>query len=226
MPTAPPAIVATATIPATPVVPIATVVAAPSPPDGGTASAEAAAAPAALVRFQVLPDQSKAAFRVREQLARLQAPSDAVGSTGKVDGQIVIAEDGSLPPGQSRVTVDLNDLRTDDQLRDGFIKRTTLDTQRYPTAEFVPTAVEGLPAPLPEAGEYTFRLAGQMTLHGVQKDLTWDVTARREPGQVTGTATTHFSFETFGMQPPRAAVVLSVVDDIALEVTLVANQVT
>ena len=52
------------------------------------------------------------------------------------------------------------------------------------------------------------------------------VPARRDGSRMTGTATTHFSFGEFGMQPPQAAVVLSVVDDIRVEIAIVATQLT
>ena len=54
-------------------------------------------------------------------------------------------------------------------MRDGFIKQNTLQTSQYPTAEFVPTRVEGLPSP-PASGQYTFKLTGLQTIHGVQKE--------------------------------------------------------
>jgi polyisoprenoid-binding protein YceI len=170
------------------------------------------------------PDQSKATFRVQEQLARLKVPSEAVGSTGKVTGQIVVTMDGSVVSDESRVTVDMTDLRTDDQLRDGLIKRTTLETQRYGTAEFVPTAAHGLPSPIPESGEYTFQLTGLTTIHGVQRELTWDVTAKRQGSALNATASTQFHFGDFGMEPPRAPVVLAVTDNIRLEIQIVATQ--
>ena len=81
------------------------------------------------------------------------------------------------------------------------------------------------PSPLPAAGHYAFQLSGPMTVHGVQKEVTWDVTAARDGANLTGTATTAFKFGDFGMQPPQVAVVLSVEDDIRLEVNLVASQV-
>ena len=208
-----PAISAVASSPASATIPIA--------PD---APAAPVTAQAGAVRFQVVANQSKAIFRVREQLARLQFPTDAVGSTGKVTGQIVVNPDGSFVSDQSKVTVDLNDLRTDDQLRDGFIKRTTLQTQRFPTAEFIPTQAGGLPSPLPDAGEHTFQVVGKMTVHGVEKEITWDVTARREGQTVTGAATTKFQFGDFGLQRPQVPVVLSIIDEIRLEVQLVAKQ--
>ena len=171
--------------------------------------------------FKVVPGESKAIFRVREQLAGRELPNDAVGTTGAVDGQLVLGLDGSIGP-ESRIAVDLRQLATDSSNRDSFIKRNTLQVAQYPLAEFVPTRAEGLPKPLPESGEHTFRLTGLLTIHGVQKEVTWDTTAARQADRLTGTAKTTVTFGDFGMEPPRAPVVLSVVDEIRLELNLVA----
>lgn len=193
-----------------------------------TAAAGAPAVPAPAgadaVRFQVVSDQSKATFRVREQLVGVQLPSDAVGTTNAVTGQLVLSPDGAVTRDVSKITVDLRQLKTDDPRRDNFIKSNTLATGRFPMAEFVPAQAAGLPSPLPAAGEHTFTLTGPMTIRGVQKELTWDVKARREGTQLSGTATTSFKFGDFGMSPPRVPLVLSIVDDIRLEVELVATQ--
>jgi polyisoprenoid-binding protein YceI len=174
--------------------------------------------------FQVQPEQSKATFRVREQLARLPLPNDAVGTTGAVTGQLVLDPMSGVVSDASKITVDLRQLATDSAQRDNFIKRNTLQTDQFPTAEFVPVRAEGLPTPIPESGEFTFRLSGPMTVRGVQKDVTWDVSAARSGGQITGTATTAVTFGDFGMEPPKVPVVLSVVDEIRLELNLVASE--
>jgi hypothetical protein len=54
-------------------------------------------------------------------------------------------------------------------------------------------------------------------VHGVTKPITWDVTATAANGGYTGTASTAFTFEDFGLTKPRVASVLSVVDTIRLE---------
>jgi polyisoprenoid-binding protein YceI len=194
------------------------------PAPAAATGAAAAPAPASPIRFQVVPEQSKATFRVREQLVGVQLPSDAVGTTNAVTGQLVLSPDGAVVHEASKITVDLRQLRTDDSRRDNFIKQNTLSTGRFPMAEFVPAQAAGLPSPLPASGEHTFKLTGPMTIRGVQRDLTWDVTARREGTQISGTATTSFKFGDFGMTPPRVPLVLSIVDDIRLEVELVATQ--
>jgi polyisoprenoid-binding protein YceI len=188
----------------------------PTTASATTMSAESASA----VTFNVVASGTKADYRVREQLARLNAPSDAVGTTTGVTGSIVLGADGKIVSNQSKLVVDLTKLQSDSNMRDGFIARGTLDTASYPNATFVPTAISGLPTPLPSTGQYTFQLTGNLTVHGVTKPVTWAVTAQVNGNDVTGQATTSFKFEDFGMSPPQSMMVLSVVDDVKLEVTL------
>jgi polyisoprenoid-binding protein YceI len=58
---------------------------------------------------------------------------------------------------------------------------------------------------------------GDLTIHGVTRPSTWQVTATANHGEFTGTAATRVKFEDFGMTQPRLAIVLSVQDDIGLE---------
>ncbi len=188
-----------------------------SPAASPTASSSGATA--GTIRYTVA-EGSKASYRVREQLARLPAPSDAVGTTSKVTGSIVVGTDGKILPDQSKLVVDLTSLQSDSTMRDGFIQRSTLDTAQYPTATFVPTETKGLPSPLPTAGSVSFQLLGNLTIHGVTRPAAWAVTAQVADDAVTAQATTEFPFEDFGMTPPRSMAVLSVVDTVKLEVTL------
>jgi polyisoprenoid-binding protein YceI len=207
---------------------VATSASTPQPVTSAPAAAPTtvAVAPAGTIPFQVASGDSTAIFKVREQLAGMQLPNDAIGTTKQVAGQLVLRPDGSFVSEASKVTVDVRDLRTDQPLRDNFIKSNTLQVNQFPTATLVPVRTVGLPTPLPASGEYTFKLIGQMTIRGVTKELTWDVTARRDGQQVTGTATTSFRFGDFNMTQPRVARVLSIDDEIRLEVQLVANQVS
>ena len=94
-------------------------------------------APAAgVIRLEV-QSGSKAEYRVREQLARLNFPNDAVGTTEAVTGAFIIRPDGSFTP-DSKLIVDLRTLKTDEPKRDGYVRANTLQTDRFPNAEFVP----------------------------------------------------------------------------------------
>jgi polyisoprenoid-binding protein YceI len=162
---------------------------------------------------------SKAEYRVREQLARLNFPNDAVGTTESVTGAIVIRPDGSFAP-ESRLTVDLRTLKTDEPKRDGFVRENTLETNRYPLAEFVPRRQKGLPAQVPTSGAANFQLTGDMTLHGVTAEQAWDVAATFAAAGATAKATTRFNFAKFKITVPRVFGLLSVDDDIRLELNL------
>jgi len=63
-------------------------------------------------------DGSVAGYRVREKLAQLPAPSDAVGRTGAVTGQVTIADRGGAHSASNATfTVDVTQLKSDKTLR-------------------------------------------------------------------------------------------------------------
>jgi polyisoprenoid-binding protein YceI len=161
---------------------------------------------------------SKARYRVREQLAGINFPSDAVGTTESVTGVVVVNPDGSIDSAASKITVDLKTLSSDQQMRDGYIQNRTLETAKYPTLEFVPKKLVGLPAPLPTTGQAGFQLIGDLTLHGVTAEATWNVVATFANDAVAGRGTTTLTFETFKLTKPTLARLLSVDDKIELEI--------
>ena len=117
-------------------------------------------------------------------------------------------------------------LASDQRDRDNFVKMDTLQTRQFPKAEFVPTKTSGLTLPMPTSGEFTFKLTGQMTIHGKTKEVTFDVVARRSGNDLTATATAAptWKFSDFGMSAPSVPFrVVSVVDEIRVVVDLVAT---
>ena len=167
---------------------------------------------------------SQASYHARETLVGRSLPSEAVGTSKKVSGTIVLDASGKPVDGQSNITVDLTSLQSDESRRDNFIKGSTLQTSRFPTATFVPRSVEGLPSPLPTSGSATFQLHGDLTVHGVTKPVTWQVTANFTNGAMTGNATTTVQISDFGMTPPKAGPVLSIEDQLTLELNFAASR--
>ncbi|HEV8671082.1 MAG TPA: YceI family protein [Candidatus Limnocylindria bacterium] len=168
---------------------------------------------------------SKATVRVREQLVGVNLPSDAVLVATGATGSFVLNDDGTFSS-DSKITFDLTTLASDQRDRDNFVKMDTLQTRQFPTATFVPTKTTGLTLPLPTSGDFTFKLAGQITIHGKTKDVTFDVTAKRSGNELTATTTASptWKFADFGMTAPSVPFrVVSVVDEIRLVVDLVAT---
>jgi polyisoprenoid-binding protein YceI len=171
---------------------------------------------AALV-LRVAPQGNRARYRVREQLASLDFPNDAVGETRSISGQVVVGPDGTVDRDASRIVIDMTSLESDQDRRDNFLRRNTLETERHPTLTLIPTVLRGLPNPLPDSGEHNFILLADMILKGVTHPTSWEVRATFSNGAVLGQASTILTFERLGLEKPRVRSVLSVADDIRLE---------
>ncbi|WP_051913797.1 YceI family protein [Thermorudis peleae] len=188
--------------------------------DTATSSTATSGSTAGRVVLVVNPSQSQVSYTAHEQLVGHTLPNDAVGKTSAVSGQIVLDATGQPVASASKITVDLTTLRSDESRRDNYIKQNTLETSKYPQATFVPKSITGLSWPLPTSGQAQFQLTGDLTVHGVTKTVTWQVTATFNQNTVQGTATTQVTFEDFGMQPPKVPVVLSVEDNLVLTANL------
>ena len=208
--------------------------AAPSATAAPTAAATTSAPPSASATTNsttlttgiwTVSSTSKATVRVREQLVGVNLPSDAVLVATGATGTFVLQDDGTFSP-DSKITFDVTTLASDQRDRDNFVKMDTLQTRQFPTATFVPTKTSGLVLPLPASGDFTFKLTGQITIHGKTKDVTFDATAHRSGNELTATTTASptWKFADFGMTAPSVPFrVVSVVDEIRLVVDIVAT---
>jgi polyisoprenoid-binding protein YceI len=170
-------------------------------------------------------DKSKATIRVREQLVGLSLPSDAVLTATGAKGSFALNSDGTFASG-SKITFEISTLSSDERDRDNFVKRDTLQVSQFPTAEFVPTKTSGLTLPLAASGTFTFTLTGNMTIKGKTKEVTFDVTAKRDGSDLTATASANpsWKFGDFGMTAPSVPFkVLSVTDEIRAAIDIVAT---
>jgi polyisoprenoid-binding protein YceI len=75
-------------------------------------------------------------YRVREQFAFLSAPTDAVGRTSAITGQLTV--DG-LKVSAVDVTADLRQLKSDKSMRDERLHTMGIQSDRFPSAEFTLT---------------------------------------------------------------------------------------
>lgn len=188
-------------------------------PTATAATQSTAVSSTGAIRFELTGEGNEARYRVREQLASLALPSDAVGVTSDISGVLVLSADGTaIVSDESKFVVDLTGLKSDRSMRDRYIQNNILQTNSHPTVELVPKQIVGLDTPLTASGEVAFQLIGDLTVNGITRSTTWEVTGTATEGrEITGTATTHFTFEDFGLSQPRVPSVLSVKDNIQLE---------
>lgn len=146
----------------------------------------------------------------------------AVGSTGAVDGQILL---NFTHPEQSSlgvIRVDLRSLTSDSRRRDQAIQGRWLESAKFPTATFTPSAVSGLPGVYTAGSEVRFQVSGDLEVHGMAHSTTFDVTAHLDGERLVGKATAQVQMTDFGFDPPNIAGMLKAENDAALTLDFVA----
>ena len=202
---------------------------APTTPPTPTASAGTTVAPpvpvpAGAIRFATQA-KSVATVRVEEHLAVDLVNTDAVLTTDGVTGTLTLKSDGTFTS-DSKIVIDMTKLQSDQALRDKWLSLFAIETGKFHESTFVPTRAVGLPTPLPDSGSWSFTLEGTLTVHGTPKPVIWKATIKRDGRDLTGTATTTVQWATFSLEKPQPAVfqVVSVSEDIRLELAFVGKQ--
>src|SRR5262245_35243728 len=77
---------------------------------------------ASAVRLVIDTVGTEVRYRVRERLVGKEFDNDAVGATRAVSGQIALAADGSVVPEESKITIDVSGLKSDQDRRDNFVR--------------------------------------------------------------------------------------------------------
>jgi polyisoprenoid-binding protein YceI len=155
-------------------------------------------------------------YRVKETLASIGA-TEAVGRTPDVTGSITV--DGSTITA-AEFSADLTGLRSDNDRRDGQLRRQALETDQFPTATFKLTAPVDLGAVPAEGATADVTASGDLTLHGVTKPVEIPLQARLQDGVVTVAGALPIAFADYAIAKPEAMIVLSVEDAGTLEVQL------
>jgi polyisoprenoid-binding protein YceI len=189
---------------------------------GGTATNNAAGAGSGVRKFVIEPSESSAKYVVEETLRGLN--STAVGTSSAITGEIYLTSEGLSSDTPSRFVVDLNALRSDEGMRDNYIKQNTLQTSRFPNAEFVIESIEGFPSNYTgDNSQVQLTLHGNLTVKDVTRPVSWTVLARQSGNTLAATADTDIKFSQFNMTPPTVPIA-TVRDDIHVQVVLVARE--
>jgi polyisoprenoid-binding protein YceI len=184
--------------------------------DGGSATETDAALSGA---YSVKPGETDnfVGYRVTEKLVANVVESTATGRTDNVTGTLTI--DGTTVS-EATVTADLRDLESDNSFRDGRIKSSGLESDRFPDAKFVLTEPITL-SKIPQPGEtITAQASGEFTLHGVTKSVTIPIQGRWDGKDVQIVGKLPITFGDYNISAPTAPAVASVDDHGEMEFQL------
>ena len=186
---------------------------APAPPSGELAGTWA------------VGDGSIAGYRVREKLAALPAPSDAVGRTGAITGQFVLTQEGrAYKVDMADFTVDVAQLKSDEARRDNKIRSIGLETDKFPQATFALTSPVSIPADAADGKAVTVQSEGNLTLHGVTKKVSVPLQVQRDGAQIKIVGNHEFGWADFGMTAPSVGSFVTVTGNPKLEFSLLMSK--
>jgi len=145
----------------------------------------------------VITEGSELGYRVAEVLFGVN--TEGVGRTSDVTGGITI--EGSTMTAAS-FEVDVASITSDDGRRDGQFRGRIMETDRFPTANFVLTSPVELGTTAVDGAEATVVVAGDLTMHGVTRPVTVEVTARIADGRLGVLGTIPVVFTDFDIVDP------------------------
>ncbi len=168
-------------------------------------------------RWTIDAANSFVGYRVNEQLAQVGA-NTAVGRTSAVTGELNF--DGQAIR-NLQVKADTRQLKSDDSRRDNFLRRSSLETDRFPEASFVladPIPVSVQPA---EGVSMSATAHGDLTVHGVTKRVEIPVEGKLTNGKLVVVGSLKVPFSDHNIQKPQVPLVLSIEDTGVMELSLV-----
>ncbi|HEY3994102.1 MAG TPA: YceI family protein [Ktedonobacteraceae bacterium] len=176
-----------------------------------------------LQTYQIVPAQTTASYSVYEDLIFQNKPNnDAIGTTHAVSGNFQISSGNSPQVTGMTIKVDSRTLQSDSSMRDRHVQD-ALDTTNYPYATFVSVSTQGLPASYTDGQTITFKLLGNLTMHGKTNGETFAVQGKVVGNTITGTATTTVYMTDFGVQPPNLANIVTVQDKTVITLNFTAQ---
>ena len=171
--------------------------------------------------YRIDPTQSQVSYSIDEKLFGHSAHR-AVGTTNGIAGDIAV---NAAHPSASRVgqiVVNVEQLHSDNNLRDARMRQTYLDSHDYPLADLTVAGLSGLPATITDGTPYHFSMSTELTVKRTPAPVTWSVDATLTGGKLTATATATVKMSTYGIGPISLAGLVSTSNDVTLTMKLTA----
>lgn len=196
-------------------------------PEGEATTDKRAEAETSMPRtFQIVQEKSEARFLIDEIL--LGNPNTVIGTTSQVSGEVIVNPADPTQAQISPIQVNARDLTTDDNRRNGAIRRFILQSNQdeYQFIVFQPTAIEGFPDSVTIGEPFEFRVTGDLKIRDITNPVTFDmtVTANSED-ELSGSGATTVLRSDYGLNIPSVPSVADVSEEVRLEVDFIAAAV-
>jgi polyisoprenoid-binding protein YceI len=169
--------------------------------------------------WQVSGDGSSyVGYRVKEQLAFLNSPNEAVGRSTAVTGTMQVAGDTVEAV---KIEADLTQLTSDESRRDNAIRMRGLESEQYPTATLELAEPLQLAAAPAQGEEVRGEGTGRLTVHGVTREVDLDLQGLWSGSTIQVAGQLPVKMTDYQIEPPRFGPVVSIEDSLAVDFKLV-----
>ncbi|CAN5630785.1 hypothetical protein BH10ACT1_BH10ACT1_40790 [soil metagenome] len=171
--------------------------------------------------YRIDPTRSSLTYEIEEKFVG-KGDSTATGTTHGIAGDLAIDAQDLSKSRVGKIVVNVEQFRSDNNLRDARIRQDFLSSHRFPLATFATSELQGLSGTLVEGQTKTFTMDGFVTLKGTSATARWKVTAKLDGGRLTATATTTAKLSRFDAGPISIAGLVKTSDDVQLTLKLSA----
>lgn len=173
-----------------------------------------------LAVFEINQANSEARFTIFEVLRG--APTDVIGRTDQVAGQIALDFSNLNNSQLGEILVNARSLATDDERRNQAIRNRILNTDQYEYIRFQPTEIIGLSGKAIPGQPFNFQIAGDLTIRDITKPVVFEVVMTGESLEsLSGYAKTTILLSDFDLIVPDVPFVADVGSDVVIEIDLV-----
>lgn len=161
------------------------------------ASSSSSASSNGIAGAWTVASDSTVGYRVKETLAGLD--TEGAGRTSSITGTMTI--DGTTVTA-TELTVDMTTFKSDDSRRDNQFNTRIMEVSQFPTATFTlttPIDLGGVPS---DGSSVQVQATGDLTIHGVTKPVTFDLTAKESNGRIGVVGATVITFADYGIDNP------------------------
>lgn len=147
-------------------------------------------------RFHLDPDASHVWFDADARLFRFR------GQTRQMRGGFVLTQTAPPQIAEARVSIDAASLDTGHTERDADMRQDFLEVAKFPTIEFVVQDLQ-MARPVADGKTWDVVLNGQLTIHGVRREVHVPTTVSFAPEGVTAQGQIHLDMRDFDIRVPR-----------------------
>ena len=195
-----------------------------------TATTEATAAPAeeaatsaaGPLTFVIDGERSEVRFVIDEVLRG--QPTTVTGVNSDVSGEMLVDPSNPAATQIGVLTIGAGTFVTDNNQRNGAIRRFILQSGDHPTITFSATQISGMPDVVAVGDTVNFQVTGDLTIRDVTNPVTFDLTAVvASESELQLSGSTQILREDYSISIPRVPFVASVEEEVILELDLVAT---